>query len=143
MAFRHTGVQRAYAASFDGSHAFALRLLASTALIALIMVPCALVALAARALGKSVRQKVREAEQAHPLVLVGFGGEVAQALDQAAQRRDELAPNNMSLPRLSDALEAAETLLQHARTIRNLDKARRKASWLLRFVDLTTSTPQE
>src|ERR1700712_1463255 len=107
----------AYSTAFDGSLDFARRLLAMAALIALITVPCAVLATLARLVVRHVRRLVKEAEAKHPLVLVGFGDGVARDLGRAAHLRDELSPAAMSLERLSIAIDAAETLLQHARTI--------------------------
>lgn len=131
------------AAVFDDSQSVVDRAIAAIVFTAAVALPCTALALVVIRAVRAFRRAVQQAEQDHPLVLVGFGGEVARALAKAAKQRDALAPDQMSLPRLSEALEAAETLLLHARKVRELDKARRKASWLLQLVDAATYTHQE
>lgn len=90
----------------------------------------------AHCIAQLVRQLVAQAEAEHPLIL-NETPEFTRSIQKATGLRDaSLASVEPSLERLSAGLEAAERVLQHARHVRALDKARRKPSLTLRLVSV-------
>jgi len=126
----------AYSATFDAGTAIEYQVLG---ILTLVVAPAALVAIIALRLSRYVVRRVAEEEALHPLILDDTA-ELIHALQRAEHMRDTIATAEASLQRLNDALGAAEMLLHHARHVRTLDKARRKASLLLQIVDVVSIT---
>jgi hypothetical protein len=122
----------AFGAETDYVHRF----LAMVLVVALIAVPCAILATTARSVLRVARRAIAQAEALHPLVLDGVQ-------DDPAAPHPDIPLGEMSFAQLAEALRAADQRVQRARTIRARDKERRKHSVLLWLVDAVFITRYE
>jgi hypothetical protein len=122
----------AFGADTDYVHRF----LAMVLIVALIAVPCAIIAATARSVLRVARRAIGQAEALHPLRLDGID-------DAQPPAHHEVPLGEMSFEQLAAALGASDQRVQRARTIRGRDKERRKHSALLWLVDAVFITRYE